>query len=164
MNLDDLECRENIDIDEYYEYFLKTKSEMKNPDWLGDLEKEDFKQLKSQGSKIWTYFYKNSFVCSYMYIVATQKGINNLGLDYEEKECADCGPMFVKKEYRGNGLQLQMLKKLEDYCMKKGFRYILTTANPDNIYSSNNMVKAGYKRVGFKHLKRGPREIYVRYI
>lgn len=164
MKLDDLECRENIDIDEYYEYFLKTKSEMENPDWLGDLKKEDFKQLISQGSKIWTYFYKNSFVCSYMYIVATQKGINNLGLDYEEKECADCGPMFVKKEYRGNGLQLQMLKKLEDYCMKKGFRYILTTANPDNIYSSNNMVKAGYKRVGFKHLKRGPREIYVRYI
>lgn len=164
MILDDLECRENIDIDEYYKYFLETKSKMEKPDWLGDLEKEDFKRLINQGSKSWTFFYNNSFVCSYMYIVATQKGIKNLGLDYNEEECADCGPMFVTEEYRGNGLQLQMLNRLEDYCTKKGFKYILTTANPDNIYSSSNMVKAGYKKVGFKYLKRGPREIYVRSI
>ena len=160
--LDDLECKENINIDEYYEYFLKTKNEMKKPEWLGDLEKDDFINLISQGSKHWTYYYKGNFVCSYMYIVATQKGINHLGLDYDEKECADCGPMFVQKEYRGNGLQFQMLKKLEEYCIEKGFKYILTTADPENTYSSNNMIKAGYTKVGFKLLKRGPRDIYVR--
>lgn len=162
MKLDDLECRENIDIDEYYNYFIKTKNEMEKPDWLGDLEKDDFKYLISLGSKYWTYFYKGSFVCSYMYIVAKQKGIKKLGLDYNEKECADCGPMFVKKEYRGNGLQFQMLKKLEEYCKGNSFKYILTTADPDNLYSSNNMIKAGYKKVGFKLLERGPRNIYVR--
>ena len=164
MKLDDLECRENIDIDEYYDYFLKTKNEMEKPDWLGDLKKDDFKYLISNGSKSWNFFYKGNFVCSYMYIVATQKGIKHLGLNYDEKECADCGPMFVKKEYRGNGLQFQMLKELEKYCIQNGFKYILTTANPDNIYSSNNMLKAGYKKVGFKLLERGPRNIYVRYI
>ena len=162
MKLDDLECRENIDIDEYYEYFLKTKNEMENPDWLGDLEKEDFRYLINKGAKCWTYFDKDKFVCSYMYIVATKKGIMHLGLNYDEKDCADCGPMFVKKEYRGNGLQFQMLQNLEKYCKGNGVKYILTTANPDNYYSSNNMIKAGYKKMGFKMLERGPRNVYVR--
>ncbi len=55
-----------------------------------------------------------------------------------------------------------MLKKLEEYCKENSFKYILTTADPDNFYSSNNMIKAGYKKVGFKLLERGPRNIYVR--
>ncbi len=162
MKLDDLECKENIDIDEYYEYFIKVKNKMEHPDWLGDLEKDDFKYLISHGSKSWTYFYEGNFVCSYMYIVATKKGINNLGLDYSECECADCGPMFVNEEFRGHSLQFQMLKKLEKYCIEKGHTYILTTAHPENIYSSNNMIKAGYEKVGHKLLERGLRDVFVK--
>ncbi len=42
MKLDDLECKENIDIDEYHDYFLNTKNEMEKLDWFGDLEKDDY--------------------------------------------------------------------------------------------------------------------------
>lgn len=164
MKLDDLICKENIDVEEYYNYFINVKNEMENPDWLGDLEKEDFKYLISRGAKSWTYFYKDEFVCSFMHIVATKKAIEHLGLNYKDEECAECGPMFVKKEYRGNKLQAQMFKKLEDFCKQQGFKYILTTANPNNIYSSNNMAASGYEKVGFKLLERGPRNIYVRKI
>ena len=162
MNLIDLECKENIDIDEYYKYFIKIKSEMEHPDWLGDLEKDDFINMINDGAKIWTYYDNGSFVCSQMYITATKKGIERLGLDYEVNDCADCGPMFVEDEYRGNGLQFQMLQKLNDYCKSLNKKYILTTAHPDNFYSSNNMIKAGYKEVGAKELSRGPRIVYVK--
>ena len=164
MKLCDLECKENMDIDEYYQNFINIKAEMNNPEWLGDLEKDDFIKMIDSGSKIWTYFDNSKMVCSCMYIIATQKGINRLGLDYDEKECADCGPMFVAKAYRGNGLQYQMLQKLNDYCMENQIKYILTTAHPDNIYSSNNMIKAGYVKVGSKQLSRGPRDVYVKII
>ena len=164
MKLEDLECRENIDIEEYFRYFTQIKSEMEHPDWLGDLEKEDFKHLLESGSKSWTYFDHGKFVCSFMYIVAKKKGIEHLGLNYSEEICADAGPMFVSSEYRGKGLQFQMFQKLEEFCKNKNLKYILTTANPDNIYSSNNMLKAGYENVGFKLLSRGPRNIYVRKI
>lgn len=164
MKLEDFKCIENIDIDKYYNYFLKIKNEMEHPDWLGDLKKEDFEYFINNGSKSWTYFDNDKFVCSYMYLVETQNVINYLGLNYDAKECADCGPVFVAKEYRGNGLQYQMLQKLEEYCSSKDLKYILTTAEPDNIYSCNNFEKAGYEKVGFKILERGPRNIYVKKI
>ena len=164
MTLNDLKCIENLDIDEYYDYFINIKNKMSHPDWLGDLEKDDFIKMINAGGKTWTYFDNDKFVCSQMYIVGTQKGIDHLGLNYKEEECADCGPMFVAEDYRGNGLQFQMLQKLEEYCKKMNKKYILTTAHPENVYSSNNMIKAGYKKVGSRVLGRGPRDIYVKEI
>lgn len=64
--------------------------------------------------------------------------------------------MFVEKEYRGNGFQFQMLGVLEKHCKE------ITTAEPNNVYSSSNMEKAGYENNGYKLLERGPRNIYVR--
>ena len=164
MELKEFTCRENIDIDEYYSYFIKIKNEMDHPEWLGDLEKDDFKFLLENGAKSWTYFDGENFVCSFMYIVATQNAIKHLGIDYAVEECAECGPMFVAKEFRGNGLQFQMFQMLEKYCKEHDFKYILTTAEPNNVYSSNNMEIAGYQKKGFRVLERGPRNIYVREI
>lgn len=164
MKLDNFLCKENIDLDEYYNYFLEIKSGMDNPLWLGDLKKEDFKYLLSNGSKIWCFFDSDNFVCSFMYIKATVESIKSLGLNLSVDDCVECGPMFVRKEYRGNSLQYQMFKKLEDFSKENNFKYILTTANPDNYYSSDNMEKAGYKKVGYKVFSRGPRNIYVKEI
>lgn len=162
MKLEDLKVCENIDVEEYFSYFMNAKSEMEHPDWLGDLKLEDFKNMINSGSKNWCFFDKDKFVCSYMYTIPTNNGLEHLGLNYKVEECADAGPMFVKKEYQGNGLQAQMFKYLEDYCKSLGLKYIVTTAHPDNIYSSNNMIKTGYVSVGFKKLERGDRNVYVR--
>ena len=161
LQLDNFACRENIAVDEYCNYYFNVKNNMEHPEWLGDLTKEDFIYLMNNEAKSWTYFDGDKFVCSVMYIPATQKAIEHLGLKYDKKECAECGSMFVAKEYRGNSLQFQMFEILKKYCKERKFKYILTTAEPNNIYSSNNMEKAGYEKIGFKILERGPRNIYV---
>lgn len=135
---------------------------MKCPDWLGDFSKEDLKKLLDNDAKI-TVLYDNEIpVCSMMFIPSDKKFLEELELDFNTKEVADYGPMFVNKEYVGNGLQYQMPKKLDDYSIKKVCKYVLSTIHPDNKYSSNNFLKDNFKLYKTMKFKRGIREVYLK--
>lgn len=68
--------------------------------------------------------------------------------------------MAVNSKYRGNGLQLQMLEKLDEYALKFGYKMAVATAHPDNEISINNLLSDGFKLLGTKEFKRGLRNIY----
>ena len=60
------------------------------------------------------------------------------------------GPVFVNFDYLGNGLMYQMLLKFDEYLKSIGYKYVMTTVHPDNVFSSNNMIKYGMKKVSQK--------------
>ena len=74
----------------------------------------------------------------------------------------DIGPVFVNFDYLGNGLMYQMLLRFDEYLKSIGYKYVMTTVHPDNVFSSNNMIKYGMKKVSQKVFKRGPRDIYFK--
>ena len=163
MKLEELKCiNENIDLNEYIEFREDVKKYMQYPEWLGDFTYEDLEELLNSGSKIWIYYLEKEPVCSMMLIPATQKSLDKFDINLNYNEVVDYGPMFVNFKYVGNGLQYQMLKALDSYCIEKGYKYAAGTIHPDNIYSIKNLVKDDFKYLTEKKLKRGPRNIYLK--
>ncbi len=163
MKLDQLKCiNEDIKIDEYIKYINSVKESMKYPEWLGDFSKEDLIFLLNNNSKIWMYYLNNEFVCSMMLIPANKKSLTSFGIDLNPKEVIDYGHIFINHKYIGNGLQYQMLQKLDEYCIKSGYKYAISTVHPDNIYSINNLVKDKFINIDSINLKRGKRNIYLK--
>lgn len=51
---------------------------------------------------------------------------------------------IVKPKYRGNSLQYELGKILEQMAVKSGVKLMCATVHPDNIYSINNVLKLGF--------------------
>ena len=163
MKLIDLKCiNKNINIDEYIQFRKAVKQNMKYPTWLGDFSKEDLINMQNNNSIIWIYYLGNEPVCSMMLIPSTEKVLRKFKLDLDYKFVADYGPMFVNSKYVGNGLQYQMLKELDNYCINLGYKYAVSTSHPDNIYSIRNLVKDDFELITIKEFDRGIRNIYLK--
>ena len=125
MKLKELFCiSENINVDEYIEFREYVKENMIHPEWLGDFSKEDLENLLNSNSKIWIYYLDKEPVCSMMLIPSSEKALSKFELDLDYREVADYGPMFVNPKYVGNGLQYQMLKVLDEYCVNNKYKYV----------------------------------------
>lgn len=163
MTLEQFSCiHENINLEEYIEARDKVRKNMTFPDWLGDFSKEDLNELLANQAKIWMYYNKEEVVCSMMMIPSKREDLIKFGLDLPYQEVADYGPIFVNSKYRGNHLQLQMLKVLDNYCIKNGYQYVISTIHPDNKYSIHNFLTSGFMQKGTKEFKRGRRNIYYK--
>lgn len=163
MKLEELTCiSENIDIDKYIDFREQVKKNMEYPDWLGDFSKKDLIKMLENETKIWIYYLNDEPVCSIMLIPADEKALLKFELDLNFKEVIDYGPMFVNYKFIGNDLQFQMLKTLDEYCINLGYKYVISTVHPDNIYSINNLVKDNFELVNTKKFKRGIRNIYLK--
>ncbi len=58
--------------------------------------------------------------------------------------------IIVRPIFRGNGLQLRLLKELEIRAKECGSKFLLATVSPINSYSMINFQKSGYKVVSEK--------------
>lgn len=163
LRLEELDCiSENINIDDYIEFREYVKNNMKYPDWLGDFSKDDLIYMLNNNSKIWIYYLNGDPVCSMMLIPSDEKSLSKFELDLNYEDVIDYGPMFVNPEYVGNGLQYQMLKKLDTYCGNLKYKYAISTVHPENVYSINNLTKDYFKLEKTKKFKRGLRNIYLK--
>lgn len=75
---------------------------------------------------------------------------DNLGRDCKlpEAELAFVAHMdtaAVALEYRGHGLQKQLMELAEADLRQAGYRYLCCTVHPDNQYSKNNILRQGYR-------------------
>ena len=163
-SLDEFKCvSENIDLDYYIEFRESVRSKMERPEWLGEIPKEGLEEMLSIGGKIWMYYLGDVPVCTWMFIPAGEDAKEDLeieGIDYNLM--GDIGPVFVNFDFLGHGLMYQMLIKFDEYLKTIGYKYIMTTVHPENVFSSNNMIKNGMKKVSQKVFKRGPRDIYFK--
>lgn len=97
----------------------------------------------------------------------TNLGEENLGeylkLNPEEmQKVAHMEIAMVRKEYRGQGLQKRMMQEAETRLKEAGYRYLMGTAHPENVYSVNNFKRLGYEIVA-EVLKYGGLPRYVFY-
>lgn len=164
MRLSELNVQSsNIDLDEYIEFRESVRSRMEHPEWLGEISKEELENMLSIGGKIWIYSNGDVPVCSWMFIPAGEDAKNDLEIDWIDYNLmGDIGPVFVNFDYLGNGLMYQMLLEYDKYLESIGYKYVMTTVHPDNIFSSRNMVKNEMKKVSQKTFKRGIRDIYFK--
>lgn len=94
---------------------------------------------------------KNSGAMAGVLIVAMYgKGEENLGHDVglpkeDLDTVAHVESVAVLPEYRGFKLQDSLMQEAERELASSGFRYLMCTIHPDNIYSKANAASQGYK-------------------
>ena len=84
--------------------------------------------------------------------------------EYEIKHIDRCktaiyAAVMINPKYWGNGLQRQISKEAEDTIANKGYKYIVITVSPINVYSYNNFKQLEYKIISEKDLSFGHRYI-----
>ena len=157
MKLNDLkEVSINVNLDDYLFLYKYVRDNMEHPEWLGTFTRQEIEDILCNGGKIWLYYNDNEPVCSMFYIPASNKSLRKHNIEHDESITGSLGPIMVRKEYVGNGLQLDMQKKLDEYVKSIGKTHMFTKAHSDNIYSINNILKNGYKVVDQYTNERGP--------
>ena len=156
MKLTDLiEVSKNVNIDDYLWLYNYVRDNMEHPKWLGTFSLDEIKELLNIGGKIWMYYDKDIPVCSVFYIPTSNKSLRKHNIDYDEKVTGSLGPIMVRKEYIGNGLQTAMLKVINNYAKTIGKEHMFTKAHSDNIYSIKNILKDGYRIIDKYENERG---------
>ncbi|MCR5483044.1 MAG: GNAT family N-acetyltransferase [Bacilli bacterium] len=163
MKLLDLrEVSENVNLDEYLELYKYVRDNMEHKEWLGTFERNEIEDILSIGGKIWMYYDGTTPVCSAFYIPVFNKTLIKHNIDSDESVTGSLGPIMVSKEYVGNGLQKEMMKVLNEYAKSIGKTHMFTKAHSDNIYSINNILKDGYKKVREYESDRGPTTVFFK--
>ena len=108
------------------------------------------------------YYDKDIPVCSVFYIPSNNKTLRKHNVDYDESVTGSLGPIMVRKEYVGNGLQTAMQNILNEYAKSIGKTHMFTKAHSENIYSIRNILKDGYKVVHEYENERGPMTAFVK--
>ena len=163
MKLSDLEeCSDNINLDEYLYLYNYVRDNMEHPEWLGTFTREEIEEILKIGGKIWMYYDKDTPVCSVFYIPSSNKSLRKHNIEYDEEITGSLGPVMVRKEYVGNGLQLAMQEVVNKYVETLGKTHMFTKAHSDNIYSIRNILKDGYKVVDEYENERGPMTAFIR--
>lgn len=163
MKLSDLkEVSENVNLDEYLFLYKYVRDSMEYPEWLGTFTKKEIEEILSSGGKIWMYYDKDIPVCSIFYIPASNESLRKHNISYDEGITGSLGPVMVRKEYTGNGLQTAMMNVLNDYVKSIGKTHMFTKAHSDNVYSIRNILKDGYTTVHEYESDRGPSTVFVK--
>ena len=63
--------------------------------------------------------------------------------------------IIVKKEYRGHGFQIKILKKFDDFYKKFGIKCAICSVSPFNFFSLNNFYSNGFRLIYRKNLYDG---------
>lgn len=62
------------------------------------------------------------------------------------RNCANLKLTIVKPSFVGNGLQINLLNRLEEYALRQGTEVLLATVSPLNVFSLSNLIAAGYEK------------------
>ncbi len=156
MKLTDFkEVSDNVNLDEYLSLYNYVRDNMEHPEWLGTFTKNEIIDILNSGGKIWLYYDGDIPVCSIFYIPVSNRALRKHNIDVDESITGSLGPVMVRKEYVGNGLQIAMQKVINNYVESIGKTHMFTKAHADNIYSINNILKDGYKIVDKYQNERG---------
>ena len=156
------EISNNVNLDEYLSLYNYVRDNMEHPEWLGTFTKEELEEILKIGGKIWMFYDKDIPVCSVFYIPSSNKSLRKHNIEYDEEITGSLGPIMVRKEYVGNGLQTEMLHVLNEYTKSIGKIHMFTKAHSDNIYSIRNILKDGYKVIDKYENERGPMTAFVK--
>ena len=163
MKLSDLKViSDNVNLDEYLYLYNYVRDNMEHPEWLGTFTKEEIQDILNNNGKIWMYYDKDKPVCSIFYIPTSNKSLNKHNVFYDEALTGSLGPVMVRHEYVGNGLQRQMQDVINEYVKSIGKIFMFTKAHRDNIYSIKNILNDGYRVVDEYENERGPMTAFIK--
>lgn len=133
----------------------------KHKDWFVINPEED-QQLLEAGES-WAYTAVDAdtgqlaaaFIAAFPGMTAANMGYDCGLPEAELPYVAHMDTAVTAVQYRGHGLQKQLMELAEADLYKAGYRYLCCTVHPDNKYSKNNILQQGYRIVDTKEKYHG---------
>lgn len=138
---------------------------MEQKDWFAVASRDENKRFMKEPNVILGVYDKDK-LAAYGSIGFLGDSSDNLGWDLgwtQEKvyRCAVLDAIIVDSEYRGFGLQRELIRRCVKHAMdKKPGCIVLATVSPDNIYSLRNVQAEGFEILARKE-KYGGKERYI---
>lgn len=146
--------------------------QMPYKDWFAPDDEQILQNLlQYNNGTIWKAVVDNTNIIA-GFLIVTYPGLDSENLGYDISlskdklsQVAHMDTIVVLPDYRGHRLQQKLTTYAESILKEKGFKYLMCTIHPNNVYSLNNMQKCGYKVI-LEKLKYGglPRCILLKEI
>ncbi len=127
-------------------------NQMPDNDWFAADNGEHVRQILANGlGKCYQAIEIKTGKTAGIFIVAFPgENDENLGHDiglkpHQLKLVAHMDSAAVLPQYRGHNLQLLLMKQAENDLKIAGYRYLMCTIHPDNVYSKNAALSQNYK-------------------
>lgn len=138
------------DLESFIHLLHQVRENMDHKDWFYLDPPESLREMMDGGvMELWVAMDGDSLAGA-LNILRPGLAEYNYGYDvgFEEERlqkvlCMDS--VAVHPDYRGRGLQRQLLESAEQELQGKGERYLMCTIHPENTFSLNNALRLGYE-------------------
>ena len=140
----DFRLTDSEDVNEILSLQSLIYSKMENTEWFVKITKEEI--VESAAEDITVGVYDVDKLVGFALIVKNRSCDTNLGekFGFKPKDCFTVDSSFVHPDYRGLGLQGELLDIARDEAVKNGASSVWATVSPENVYSHRNCDKRGY--------------------
>ena len=157
---EDIHIINKDEVDELVDFQKEIINDMHNKEWFVPLTKEEFLApiLGKDNAYFFTHNEKN------IGLLVLTCNIPDVLKEYQlpSDNYMLIDSIMVKDEYRGYGLQQQMLEFAYDRAIKLGMDGLVATIHPDNKYSLDNFVKQNYELLHVLTIHGGWRNIMIK--
>ncbi len=138
---------------EAYEIVNKVDQGMNVPEWFVAEPYEEFDfWMKKERGLLYLAVDEEGKAGAMFFVILPGTHPDNLGYDLGMEEeklklCAMMDTAAVLPEFRGHYLQYKMMQHAEGDLRQMGYRYLLCTVHPENVFSRSNVMKQGYQKM-----------------
>lgn len=138
------------DADQFLSFLEKIRSDMTHPEWFYLDPPEVVGKWLADGTMVLWMAEEKGCLAAVFTILYPGLDPCNYGYDLDLREAellqvVHMDTAAVHPDYRGRGLQGQLLQMAERELSGNGKRILLSTVHPENRFSLNNMLKQGYR-------------------
>lgn len=135
-------------------------NKMDNKDFFTPLTKKEFLEPIKGKDNVYMLFLDKSLIA----ILVATCDIPNLLEEYKlsSNNVLLINIIMVKDDYRGHGLQRQMLEFIYDKAIKLNKDGLVATVHPENIHIIANFLKEEYEIINKLNIHGGPRYIFYK--
>ena len=137
------------DTEAYIQLLQKVHGCMANRDWFYlDTPEEIRAMMKDDMMQLWVAMDRDKLAAAFTILIPGLSSVNyGYDLDFSEQELlrvVNMDTVAVLPEYRGQGLQYQLMQAAERELVEQGRNILLCTVHPENRFSLQNILRQGY--------------------
>lgn len=156
-------------LDEILELQNRVHSAMKNRAWFAYTSRAELESAFERGAPA-VAVVSGKRMIAFAYLIldpdSSQSLVKYSDFDYTPYLGGDCvlDTVFVDPDFVGYGLQSVLIEILTSLALENGKKSVWATVHPDNIFSSRNFVKNGFKKAISSPVEKygGVRNVYYK--
>lgn len=149
------------DLEDILSFQQEIINEMEHKEWFVPLTEEEFLTPIRNKDNVYFLIHDKEIIGLLVLTCDIPEVLEEYKLPSDNYMLIDS--VMVKKKYRGQKLQKQMLKFAFKRALEQKVEGLVATIHPDNVYSLNNFIDEDYICINTLTIHGGSRKIMVKY-